>query len=74
MRDSGDENADSKWNDFAENISEKLNNIAVNIYSWKYSLEIAMRTVFMQGEKVENQVENYIFTSDNYKCIKGLGE
>lgn len=40
---------------------------AVEIFFWRYSKEIAVRSIFMNQTIVENQPECYIMTEDSYK-------
>jgi cellulose biosynthesis protein BcsQ len=42
------------------------------IYVWRYSKEIAMRSIFMHQWFLENQVDDYIMTSDNYKMYEPI--
>ena len=42
------------------------------IYVWRYSKEIAMRSIFMHQWFLENQVDNYIMTSDSYKMYEPI--
>ncbi|MBD5513730.1 MAG: ParA family protein [Lachnospiraceae bacterium] len=58
---------DRKWSEIRKEIRDKLNNDDIELYRWKYSKEIALRTTFLNESKIENQVEDYIFTADNYK-------
>lgn len=61
--------ADEAWADIVGEIKKTLKNKAIEIYRWKYSKEIALRTTFKNERKLENQVDDYIFTSKNYrKC------
>lgn len=41
-----------------------------DIWYWKYSRQIALRSTFTSQEFVENQVDNYILTDDNYFSIR----
>ena len=43
-----------------------------DIYLWRYSKEIAMRAIFKHQWFVENQVDNYIMTSDSYKMYEPI--
>lgn len=42
------------------------------IYVWRYSKEIAMRSIFMHQWFLENQVDDYIMTSDSYKMYEPI--
>lgn len=50
-------------------MRNELGDCPADIYFWKYSGEIALRTTYSREQKVENQVGDYLFTKENYrKC------
>lgn len=57
------------WKNIADKIKQELSNNAIKICRWKYSENIAMRTTYLNEEKVENQVDDYLFTNKNFNII-----
>ena len=53
-----------------EGIMEKVNsetaNLKMSFRLWKYSQKIAVNSVYTMRTNVENQVDDYMFTPENY--------
>lgn len=41
----------------------------IEIYYWQYSQEIAMQSIYLHQQYVENQIDRFILTKDSYKQI-----
>lgn len=54
------------WLEIGEKVRAGLHNKAIAIYQWKYSQEIAVKTTFGRVGKVENSVDEYMFTGENF--------
>lgn len=68
--------ADQTLREMAEEIQVRLQREDgiqnTEIYFWRYSQEIAMRSIFRHQWFVENQIDSYIMTSDNYKKYESV--
>lgn len=62
-------NADLYWDNVIEKIQKELRHKAVTIVRWKFSREIATQSTFLEEVAVENHLDDYILTDDNYKIL-----
>lgn len=61
--------AEERIEGMAQGIRSGLDNDRVQLHFWRYSQEMALRSVFTRGQKVENHAEDYLFTKENYRDI-----
>lgn len=53
----------------ADKIKKELSNVKASIYCWRYSQNIAIKNTYTTEEKIENQVDDYMMTEENYKLL-----
>lgn len=64
-----DKDSEEALQQILNKMKKELGGCPADIYFWKYSEEIALRSTYSREQKVENQVGDYLFTRDNYrKC------
>ncbi len=61
--------ADEEWNRIKEEVLKQLEKADTKIWRWRYSENVAMSSVYLNGEKVENHPEDYLFTGEKFKEI-----
>lgn len=61
--------ADEEWNRIKEEVLKQLEKADAKIWRWRYSENVAMSSVYLNGEKVENHPEDYLFTGEKFKEI-----
>jgi len=57
---------EQRWKRIATEVKSVLVNKGIKVYFWGYSESIAMRTTYTDELKVENQIDEYIFTDNNF--------
>lgn len=60
---------EQKWKDISKEIKKELINRSIELYIWRYSESIAMQSTFLDKVKIENQIDDYMFTRNNFYII-----
>lgn len=60
---------EKKIEEIAKEIQVRLGNSRTRLHFWRYSPDMALRSVFTREQKVENHAEDYLFTEENYRGI-----
>lgn len=61
--------ADQAWREISEGLRRELGALEAELWRWRYSEEIAMKNTYTSTVKLENQVDDYIFTEDKFSRI-----
>jgi len=65
---------EEKMEEIAKEIQARLANPRTQLHIWRYSPDLALRSVFTREQKVENHPRDYLFTGENYRKINGTRE
>lgn len=73
LKDRG-EDAGERFNTIIEKMESEIRDLGMNFRLWKYSQDIAVHSVYTQRSSIENNLNDYLFTRDNYmEWEKGSG-
>lgn len=61
--------ADAEWDRIKKDVLGRLKKADTKIWRWRYSENVAMSSVYLNCEKVENHAEDYLFTGETFKEI-----